>query len=95
MRIWRSSPFVALVAVVALAMGIGFTTTMFSIVHGATRPLPCGDAHELVALEKVTPRGSKCASTGPFDYGVWSASTSLPVGAFESVEEPRWQRRRA
>ena len=88
MRIWRSSPFVALVAVVALAMGIGFTTTMFSIVHGATRPLPFADAHELVALEKVTPRGSKYANTGAFDYGIWSASTSLAaLGAFESVEE--------
>jgi hypothetical protein len=36
MRIWRTSPFVAIVAVTALSMGIGFTTTMFSIAHGAT-----------------------------------------------------------
>ena len=73
MSIWRSSPFVALIAVVALAMGIGFTTTMFSIVHGATRPLPFADAHELVALEKVTQRASEYATTGPFDYAAWSA----------------------
>ncbi len=88
MSIWRSSPFVALIAVAALAMGIGFTTTMFSIVHGATRPLPFADAHELVALEKVTQRASEYATTGPFDYAAWSASTSFAaLGAFESVEE--------
>jgi predicted permease len=87
MRIWRSSPFVALMTVLALAMGIGFTTTMFSIVHGATRPLPFTDAHELVALEKVTPRASEDAGIVAFDYGVWSASASLAaVGAFESIE---------
>ena len=51
-------PFVALVAVVALAMGIGFTTTMFSIVHGATRPLPFADARARGAREGDAPRGS-------------------------------------
>jgi predicted permease len=79
---------VALFAVLALAMGIGFTTTMFSIVHGATRPLPFVDAHELVALEKITPRGSEYLGTGPFDYAAWSRSTSFAaLGAFQSVEQ--------
>jgi predicted permease len=88
MSIWRSSPFVAIVAVLALAMGIGFTTTMFSIVHGATRPLPFRDAHRLIALEKLTPRGSSFVGTWPFDYAAWSTATSFDaLGAYESIEE--------
>ena len=39
-RLIRRQPGLALAAVTALAMGIGFTTTMFSIMHGGTRALP-------------------------------------------------------
>ena len=57
MTIWRPSPFVAIVSVLALAMSIGFTTTMFSIVRGATRSLPFAEPHEVVALPR---RWSSC-----------------------------------
>src|SRR5262245_11873344 len=89
MRIWRTSPFLALTAVVALAMGIGFTSTMFSIVHGATRPLPFADAHELVAIEKVIQRASVAyGGTWPFDYDAWDAARAFEsLGAYESVEQ--------
>ena len=87
MKIWRTNPFVAVVAVAALAMGIGFTTTMFSIVHGATRPLPIADADELVAVEKLTSRANAAdADTRPFDFQTWRGTTAFEaLGAYESV----------
>ena len=89
MRIWRSSPFVAIVAVIALGMGIGFTTTMFSIVHGGTRPLPFADPDKLIALEKRAGRPAFAqAGTRPFDYDAWAKATSFAaIGAYESIEE--------
>ncbi|NOT08091.1 MAG: ABC transporter permease [Gemmatimonadales bacterium] len=50
----RRNPWLALTAVVALAMGIGFTTTMFSIVRGGTRSLPFDQPDELVAVSMVS-----------------------------------------
>jgi len=50
---------VALVAIATLALGIGATTTMFSVVYGALlRPLPFTDPNRLVILfnTQVTPR---------------------------------------
>ena len=58
LRSLRYSPGLAVVAVTALALGIGFTTTMFGIVHGATRDLPVTEPEELVAFaERVPGRG--------------------------------------
>jgi predicted permease len=70
-------------------MGIGFTSTMFSIVHGATRPLPFADAHELVAIEKVIQRASVAyGGTWPFDYEAWGAARAFEsLGAYQSVEQ--------
>ena len=53
LRILRRSPGLAVSAVAALAMGIGFTTIMFSIVHGGTRKLPFAEPHELVAVSRI------------------------------------------
>ena len=89
MRIWRTSPFVAIVAVAALAMGIGFTTTMFSIVHGATRPLPFAEPGETVAVEKTAPGGAAVDDgVRPFDYLAWAgnARTFEALGAYHSVD---------
>jgi putative ABC transport system permease protein len=86
-RIWRSSPYVALVAIVALAMGIGFTTTMFSIVHGATRPLPFDEPDEIVAVEKISTGGSVDAGIRPFDYASLASARALPgLSAYHSVD---------
>src|SRR5688500_4499056 len=63
------SKMLAFSAVVAMALGIGATTTLFSIVRGATRDLPFRDAHELVV---VHPRSRAPASTHAFDYLHWS-----------------------
>jgi predicted permease len=52
-RALRKSPGLSGIAVLALALGIGLTTIMFSIVHGAIlKGLPFEDAHRLMHLER-------------------------------------------
>jgi predicted permease len=83
-RIFRRSPALALSAIIALAMGIGFTTTMFSIVRGATRPLPFHNPDQIVALTRAGPGGDVVDPT-PFDYLAWSRAqrSYSALGAFE------------
>jgi predicted permease len=79
---------VAITAVIALGMGIGFTTTMFSIVHGATRSLPFDDPQELVAIQKIPTRGVPgSANARPFDYRAWrnSVTSFEGLGAYEPL----------
>ena len=85
----RHQPGLALIATLALALGIGATTSMFSIVHGGLRPLPFDDPHEIVALTQSVPRaGGSTVDVGLQldDFRTWSAA--LPslevVGGFES-----------
>jgi putative ABC transport system permease protein len=67
------SPGLTISAVAALAMGIGFTTTMFSIVHGGTRQLPFEKPRELVVVAKYSPsRGPRDILVDDFDYVEWS-----------------------
>jgi putative ABC transport system permease protein len=52
----RRSPVFTLVAVLTLTIGIGATTTVFSIINGVLlRPLPYPDQDRLVALSNVYP----------------------------------------
>jgi predicted permease len=81
-RLFRASPGLALSAVVALAMGIGFTTTMFSIVHGATRTLPFDRPEDIVAIEKI-PAGQVAAgelSIRQSDVNVWQGPLRTIIG---------------
>ncbi|HEX6052498.1 MAG TPA: ADOP family duplicated permease [Gemmatimonadaceae bacterium] len=84
LRIFRRSPALALSAVIALAMGIGFTTTMFSIVRGGTRPLPVENPDQIVALTRTSVRGYD-VNPSPFDYRLWSRvqRSYTGLGAFE------------
>jgi putative ABC transport system permease protein len=73
LRMLGRSPGLTLSAVAALAMGIGFPTAMFSIVHGGTRDLPFEQPHELVVLTQTHPRrGLMDLQAGSFDYAEWS-----------------------
>jgi len=85
LRIFRRSPALALSAVLALAMGIGFTTTMFSIVRGGTRSLPVDRPEQIVALTRTSIRGGSNLDPGHFDFVAWSrAQRSFGgLGAFE------------
>jgi predicted permease len=52
-RLMLKNPGVTVIAVLALSLGIGLTTTTFSIVYGALyRGLPFEDAHRIMHLER-------------------------------------------
>jgi len=51
LRLWIRQPGFALVAIVTIALGVGASTAMFSVVYGvALKPLPFRDADRLVSL---------------------------------------------
>ena len=68
LRSLRRNPLFAIVAVVTLALGIGATTTVFSVVYGVLfRPLPFPAADRLVQIvQTIEPR----AGGAPFRAGV-------------------------
>ncbi len=72
-RLLRRQPGLAITAIVALAMGIGFTTSMFAIVHGGTRALPFDQPHEVVLLTETSGRGGD-APIRPYTFRQWQAS---------------------
>src|SRR5207245_5680674 len=65
-RLMRRTPGFAAAAVLTVALGIGATTAMFSVVYGVLlRPLPYGDADRLVNLWSTAPsRGLPRAYVG-------------------------------
>ena len=78
-RMLRQQPGVALVAMLTMALGIGATTTLFSVAYGVLlKPLPWPDAGRLVRVTEA--RGGREArvagtmSNGP--YHGWAAGHS-------------------
>ncbi|MEM7417166.1 MAG: ABC transporter permease [Gemmatimonadota bacterium] len=67
------NPSVSLIAVAALALGIGFTTVMFSIVYGALyRGLPFEGADAIMHLERANPtEGIESMEVTIHDYRDW------------------------
>ena len=72
-RTLRKSPGLTGIAVLALALGIGLTTIMFSIVHGAIlKGLPFEDAHRLMHLERSNlSRDIESMEVTVHDYQDW------------------------
>jgi putative ABC transport system permease protein len=66
-------PSLSVTAVIALALGIGLTTTMFSIVYGAViRGLPYDDSDRLVALFRNRPaQGVQFMGVSIHDFEDW------------------------
>jgi putative ABC transport system permease protein len=74
LRTLRSAPAFSLVVVLVLAVGIGATTIIFSVVNAVLlRPLPFPEAHRLVAIDTLT-RGEPDDTSGP-DLEDWRAGT--------------------
>ena len=83
-RVLVRNPGFSLVVAITMALGIGATTTIFSVVHGVLlQPLPYADADELMILG-VTRSGDGAFPRGPVFpsvYADWEADASV----FESM----------
>ena len=84
-RMIRKNPGASALAVVALALGIGLTTTMFSIVQGAIlRGLPFPESEKIQHLSILTPntRGGRGENVTYHDFTDWRSQQT----SFESLE---------
>ena len=65
---WKTAPGVALLAVVAFAVGIGSATAIFTVINGVLlRPLPYPNSERFVSLYRLNPNapGSFTAMSVP------------------------------
>jgi putative ABC transport system permease protein len=59
LRKLRKSPGFASVAIITLALGIGATTAIFSVIYGVLlRPLPYSDPNRIMAIFEITTKGT-------------------------------------
>ena len=71
LRQLRKTPGFTIVAVLTLALGVGATTAMFSVINGVLlRPLPYPDAHDLVHVNEILPRFGRF-SVAPANFLDW------------------------
>jgi putative ABC transport system permease protein len=78
-RTWRSRPSLYSIAIVALALGIGANTTIFSVVETVViKPLPYREADRLVNLfEKQAKTGVQRYFVSPSDFYDWKDRSRL------------------
>src|SRR4029453_18420358 len=89
---WKTAPGVAVLAVVAFALGIGSATAIFTVVNGVLlRPLPYPSSERFVALSgaKTTEPGISWAMSVPELHDYEQQSTSFDAfGWFRGGKSP-------
>jgi len=81
-RLLARNPGFALVAVCTLALAIGATASLFSVVRGVLlRPLPYSDPDRLVYVWEVSPRGDSRNVVSPGNYHDWRERATV----FEAI----------
>jgi putative ABC transport system permease protein len=73
-RVFRTQPSFTIVALLTLALGIGATTAIFSVVNAVIlRPLPFPESHRLVMLYETNEKqGWRTFSVAPGNYADWA-----------------------
>jgi predicted permease len=87
LRVLRQQPAFTFAAIAALALGIGATTAVFSVVNAVLlKPMPYPDAERIVMFQNTSPQGSGGASS-PAKFAHWSRQTSViqDAAAFRNV----------
>ena len=88
MRRWRRRPAFTITSVITLALGIGATSAIFSVIDAVLlQPLPWPEPHRLVAIHAVEPerlhrdRGDLDAVAQHRDRGLGAVRPDSPLGA--------------
>jgi predicted permease len=88
MRVFSKQRAFAATAVLTLALGIGATTAIFSVVYGVLlRPLPFADTERLVSIKQIAPHGAG-ANHGSATYFTYQENQTAfeAIGAWDGSE---------
>jgi predicted permease len=78
LRVLQKNPGFSAAVIATLALGIGATTAIFSIVYSVVlHPLPYRDSDQLVNLSTVFPNGGSLPGTGTTNYQDWRAQNTV------------------